>query len=281
MVYQCRCKKSGAIVAMKKLMTCGFGESAREWYDREVGIMGNAKYLSLLELHGCTPFYSDSFSRPRIFTAFMSHGSVQSMIMKEQQGLCPSVWDLTRKHIVLYGVARGMAFMHSCRLIHRDLKPDNVLLDDHFEPKISDFGLSKFVPAGQTLAQSLAQCESAQYMAPEIWSRTGVFGFKVDVFAFGMMMWAVLAGSVPFPEASSESEIRYIIENNGRPPIPDYISMVYQTMIEDCWAQCPEDRPEFSEIVKGLHDPAFLDSLPIDINAFLDYKAKFGDESMY
>ena len=275
-VDQRRCKKTGALVAMKKLVGWGMGESAQLRYEREVGIMGNVKYLSVLELHGCTPFLSDDFSSPCIFTPFMRNGSVQEFISKETQGLCPNEWDLTRKHIVLYGIARGMAFLHSCRLIHRDLKPANVLLDDNLEPKIYDFGLSKFVPAGETLAHSMSS-GTPLYMAPEILAGKQ-FDFKVDVYAFGMMMWSVLSGSIPFPEISSISGLRYLIENNIRPTMPEYIPSTYQTLITKCWAHCPEDRPEFSEVVDELHARDFLDSLSIDVDAFLDYQSKFGDE---
>jgi serine/threonine protein kinase len=117
----------------------------------------------------------------------MPLGSVADVLTPEGLARLGGEWNSTGKQIVLLGIASGMLFMHDHRFIHRDLKPANVLLDGNFEPKISGFGLSKCVPLGQSLSQSMAG-DTIPFMAPEIHSE-GSFGFKADVYAFGILLY--------------------------------------------------------------------------------------------
>jgi serine/threonine protein kinase len=162
---------------------------SRQMFEREVQILGTVRHPALLTLHGCTRFVADLLHSPAILTPFMSNGSLDTILKQEREGRTPSEWTRTRKHIILLGIASGMMFMHEHRLIHRDLKPANVLLDDRFEPKIADFGLSKFVEPGQTLYQSIPS-GTALFMAPEIFSDEP-YDFKVDVYAFGILMYTI------------------------------------------------------------------------------------------
>jgi serine/threonine protein kinase len=106
--------------------------------------------------------------------------SLEHSIDLERPGIAPSAWTPTRKHIVLLGIASGMMFMHD--VLYRDLKPTNVLLDCAREPRVADFGLSKFVECRATLSQS-TRGETCQSMAPEI-HLDECFDFKLDVYAF-------------------------------------------------------------------------------------------------
>ena len=146
--------------ALKELV---YMPDKRIMYEREAWVMGNVRHPTLLELCGCTPFQDPP---QYIVTRYMSNGSVGHMI-NENRKQKRAEWDATRKHIVLYGTAYGMMYLHKHRVIHRDLKPDNVFLDDDLEPKIADFGLSKFVSAGQTYQQKTI-CGTPAFCAPEL-----------------------------------------------------------------------------------------------------------------
>jgi serine/threonine protein kinase len=186
-------------------------------FEQEVQVLATVRHPALLTLQGCTQFVADVVHSPAILTAFMSNGSLDAILHLEREKKTPVQWTTTRKHISLLGIASGMMFMHERRFIHRDLKPVNVLLDDRFEPKTADFGLSKFVDAGQTLCQSL-RGGTAQFMAPEIYADQ-TFDFKADVYAFGILMYMIVTGLEPFhdtlnPFACSKSHERNSSSNS-------------------------------------------------------------------
>jgi serine/threonine protein kinase len=134
-VHSARQKSTGAIVAMKVLHPDVSDDRQRESFRREVVLLATLHHPAILPLIGCTPF--DSPKGPVIVTPLMA-GSVESSIESENRGERPALWTRTQKHIVLLGIAAGMAFMHGRRAIHRDLKPANVLLDGACEPRIAD-----------------------------------------------------------------------------------------------------------------------------------------------
>ena len=244
-VWKCKSVKTGKIVARKKVKWSS-NEYWANAYEREVGIMGNVRHPALLELVGCTPWSSGT---PMILTPFMPNGSVDDMIKKEIAKQPHPEWTPIRKHIVLYGTACGMAYMHKLRLIHRDMKPANILLDENFEPKIADFGLSKYVETGKTNELTMNN-GTVIYMAPEFFKADKI-GFKVDVYAFGMTMYSILSGRPPYNPKANQWMIMQMVDKGERPELKD-VPVAYQSLIEDCWHEQPDSRPGFDEIVERL-----------------------------
>ena len=99
----------------------------------------------------------------------------------------PDVTPETRNAFAM-DIASGMNHLHKLGVIHRDLKPGNVVLDKHDRAKITDFGLSVVKTATQT-SMKLDECGTPQYMAPESFGLVPIFSTKSDVYAFAVSLW--------------------------------------------------------------------------------------------
>lgn len=278
-VWPGRIKKTGQEVAVKEIMSecTNLSKEERErktkQYWREVLIMATLKHPALMNIVGYTPFTHTNKNRPALLMPLMAR-SVEDMIKLEQQGLAGD-WDLSQKHIVIYGIACGMAFLHKNRIIHRDLKPMNVLLDKEYYPYVTDFGLSKFVREGQTMQQSVA-CGTMLYMAPEQFT-SDEYGPKVDVYAFGLTMFAILSGNPPFVTGPwAGKHVMNVIA--GMRPSLDTVPEQYHQLIKACWSGEPSDRPDFKRIVKELGQEKYL--LDVDVDQFKDYQARIAPEAL-
>jgi serine/threonine protein kinase len=158
--------------------------------------------------------------------------------------------------IILFGVAVGVKTLHERPVMHRDLKPDNVLLDGNHEPKISDFGCSKASPVGASKENTVDGIGTPSYLAPEV-IQGEPYDIGVDVFAFGMTMYAVLAGQDPFPGLAPFPVQSGIIKGN-RPVFSVDTPPVLVNLAQRCWDGDPTRRPRSEEIVDELESPGLL-----------------------
>ncbi|CAL2251500.1 unnamed protein product [Prunus armeniaca] len=107
-----------------------------------------------------------------------------------------AVLDWGRRFKIIQGVARGLLYLHhdSClKVIHRDLKVSNILLDENMNPKISDFGLARIVQGRQSLANTHKVVGTIGYMSPE-YAMGGMFSEKSDVYSFGVLLLEIISG---------------------------------------------------------------------------------------
>lgn len=98
----------------------------------------------------------------------------------------------------------GLAHIHSKGVLHRDIKLDNILLDGHGRVKIADFGVSRIVKSTQE--EMTEQCGTPAYIAPELLRDQGYWGFGADIWSCGVVLYAMLYGTVPF-KANSMTEL--------------------------------------------------------------------------
>ena len=106
-------------------------------------------------------------------------------------------------------IAYGLAHIHCRSVIHRDIKLDNILLDCEKGVKICDFGVSKIIKKGQVIQE---QCGTPAYLAPEIIIDKGYEGFFVDVWSLGVLLFAMLCGTVPFKASNLEDLHKLILK---------------------------------------------------------------------
>lgn len=128
-----------------------------------------------------------------MITDYMSNGSLCDMLKKEMRGLAYHDFTMTKKYIILFGIALGMKLLHYKSIVHRDLKPDNILLDEHLYPKISDFGCSSI--STDDIFDMLLNSEegTSAYMAPEIFTNE-YFTYKIDIYSFALIAYELITG---------------------------------------------------------------------------------------
>ncbi|WOL16509.1 protein kinase APK1A, chloroplastic-like isoform X2 [Canna indica] len=178
---------TGMVIAVKKLNQEGF-QGHREWL-AEVNYLGQLSHPNLVKLVG----YCLEDEQRLLVYEFMSRGSLENHLFRRSSYYQPLSWSLRMK--VALGAAKGLAFLHSekAKVIYRDFKTSNVLLDSSYDAKLSDFGLAKDGPTGDKSHVSTRVMGTYGYAAPE-YLATGHLTAKSDVYGFGVVLLEMLTG---------------------------------------------------------------------------------------
>nr|XP_021505985.1 receptor-interacting serine/threonine-protein kinase 3 [Meriones unguiculatus] len=230
---------------------------------REVKAMANLRNQHVLLLLGVTESLRwDCASGPALVTGFMEYGSLAGLL----RPACPRPWPLLCR--LLQEVVLGMCYLHSLNpvLLHRDLKPSNVLLDPDLHAKLADFGLSTFQGGSQTGSGSRNSGGTLAYLAPELLVDVNRKASPAsDVYSFGILMWAVLAGREAKMVDNSSLVLGAVCERQNRPPMTELpqdscetpgLSGLKELMVH-CWSSEPKNRPSFQDCRPKTND-AFI-----------------------
>ncbi|XP_028767308.1 G-type lectin S-receptor-like serine/threonine-protein kinase SD2-5 [Neltuma alba] len=176
----------GSQLAVKKLE--GLGQGAKE-FKAEVSSIGSIHHVHLVKLKG---FCAEGPHRLLVYE-YMARGSLNKWIFRSHENAFLLNWN-TRFNIAL-GTARGLAYLHEeceLKIIHCDIKPENVLLDENFTAKVSDFGLSKLMSREQSHVFTTLR-GTRGYLAPE-WITNYAISEKSDVYSYGMVLLEIIGG---------------------------------------------------------------------------------------
>ncbi|CAN7096900.1 unnamed protein product [Brassica rapa subsp. narinosa] len=178
---------TGLVIAVKKLNQDGW-QGHQEWL-AEVNYLGQFSHGHLVKLIG----YCLEDEHRLLVYEFMPRGSLENHLFRRGLYFQPLSWKLRLK--VALGAARGLAFLHSSetRVIYRDFKTSNILLDLDYNAKLSDFGLAKDGPVGDKSHVSTRVIGTHGYAAPE-YMATGHLTTKSDVYSFGVVLLELLSG---------------------------------------------------------------------------------------
>eukprot|EP01113_Clastostelium_recurvatum_P035084 TRINITY_DN4844_c1_g1_i3.p1 TRINITY_DN4844_c1_g1~~TRINITY_DN4844_c1_g1_i3.p1 ORF type:complete len:616 (+),score=114.14 TRINITY_DN4844_c1_g1_i3:50-1897(+) len=231
----------GIMVAVKELKSASIINSSE--FEIEASHMMMMKpHPNVILLYGIVT--SPSYM---IVTEMLEGGALSSILRNPVIKM-----DIATIKLVVLSIARGMMHLHAEGLIHRDLAARNVLVGDGWKVKVSDFGMSR--RDSSNLAQTVHNVGPLKWMPPESISR-GEYSRKSDVWSFGVTVWEVLTRAVsPFPEMSVIEAGRAIVDQGLRLTIPEDCPVELSALMEACWRQNPNDRPEFSFIIDQLVD---------------------------
>ncbi|KAL3820784.1 hypothetical protein ACJIZ3_006689 [Penstemon smallii] len=195
-----------------------------------------------------------------IITEYMSQGNLR-MYLNKKEPYSLSVETILR---LALDISRGMEYLHSQGVIHRDLKSNNLLLNDEMRVKVADFGTSCLE----------TQCREAKgnmgtyrWMAPEM-IKEKPYTRKVDVYSFGIVLWELTTALLPFQGMTPVQAAFAVADKNERPPLPASCQPALAHLIKRCWAVNPSKRPDFNEIVSALetYDECVKDGLPLTLH---------------
>jgi TPR repeat protein len=271
--------RTGEIVVVKVVHRKPLDERHRRMFEREVEILASVDHATLLGFRGFVPVDPNTDELPAIVTEFAAGGSLQDVIDAERAKRAVGRWDGTQKMITLFGIAYGMMILHRRKIVHRDLKPENVFLNGELEPKIADFGTSKFVEARGGVLQT-SDIGTPLYWAPEIWRREDDddydYDFSADVYAYAVLVYATISGLSPFEELNprTRSQVKKKVLAGERPALPVWLGdSPWRGLIESCWAQQPGDRFTFEGVVRAMGGPEFF-GRDVEVDRLLDYQKR-------
>ncbi|XP_015258503.1 PREDICTED: mitogen-activated protein kinase kinase kinase 12-like isoform X1 [Cyprinodon variegatus] len=171
------------------------------------------------------------------------------------------------------GIAGGMNYLHLHKIIHRDLKSPNMLITYDDAVKISDFGTSKELNDKST---KMSFAGTVAWMAPEV-IRNEPVSEKVDIWSFGVVLWEMLTGEVPYKDVDSSAIIWGVGNNSLQLPVPDSCPDSFKLLLRQCWNCKPRNRPSFRQILLHL-DIASADILSTPQETYFQSQAEWRDE---
>jgi serine/threonine protein kinase len=161
------------------------------------------------------------------------------------------------KLVILLEIARAIQFLHSNNIIHRDIKPLNVLVfsleqKSTVHVKLTDFGTSKFV-SDSTMTMT-SNTGTIKYMAPETLGKKPRFDTSADLYSFALLMWEVITNESAFSSADYtwQTEIENFVLQGKRLPLPKELDPRLAQLITECWDQEPANRPLMTTVIQQL-----------------------------
>ncbi|XP_052887266.1 rust resistance kinase Lr10-like isoform X2 [Gossypium arboreum] len=261
--------RSGHYVAIKLL---GKPKGNGQDFINEVASIGRIHHVNVAKLIG----FCVKGSKQALVYEFMSNGSLDKIIFSEEN---KETLGWKKMFDIVLGVARGIDYLHQgcdMQILHFDIKPHNILLDENFNPKVSDFGLAKLYSVEDSIVSLTAARGTIGYIAPElVYKNLGGISYKADVYSFGMLLMEMVGrrkNLIAFVDRTSQIYFPSWIydrldqgEDMELGDVSDDEKVLVKKMIITafwCIQLLPIDRPSMSEVLKMLEGDVELLQMP-------------------
>jgi serine/threonine protein kinase len=281
--------RSGCFVAIKILSK---PKANGQDFINEVATIGRIHHVNIVQLIG---FCVEGSKRALVYE-FLPNGSLNKYLFSPE--VC-MLLSYNQMYDIALGVARGIEYLHQgcdMQILHFDIKPHNILLDENFTPKVSDFGLAKLYSVNDSIVSLTAARGTLGYMAPELFYKNiGGVSYKADVYSFGMLLMEI---------AGRRKNLNAFAEHSSQIYFPtwvyDQLHSGNDIEIEDateeekkigkkmiivalwCIQMKPSDRPSMKKVVQMLEGE--VESLQMPSKPFLsslESTIKDGGENSY
>ncbi|CAH8376173.1 unnamed protein product [Eruca vesicaria subsp. sativa] len=252
---------TGLVIAVKKLNNESL-QGHREWLT-EINYLGELSHPNLVKLIG----YCSEDEQHLLVYEFMQKGSLENHLFKRGSYFEPLPWSLRVK--VALDAAKGLAFLHSdpVKVIYRDLKTSNILLDADYNGKLSDFGLARDGPVGERSYVSTRIMGTHGYAAPEYMS-SGRLNARSDVYSFGVVLLEILSGKQALdynrpakeenlvdwarPHLTSKRKVLRIVDPRLETQYLPEEAVRLASIAVQCISFEPKSRPTMDQVVRAL-----------------------------
>lgn len=218
----------------------------------EIDILTKLQHKNIVQFRGLMFNGFDDIESKRPFastiTKYAERGELGDALYKSR--IIKRKGNELRFKIVI-GLAQGLKYLHSFNVIHRDIKPANILLDENFEPLLTDFGFSRFFDK-DSQDNMTGETGSYRYMAPEVTSHIH-YSEKADVYSFALICNEIFSDEKPFEYQIAAVVALAVVQKNLRPSQKKIKNQTLKSIISKCWSADPNERPEWDEIIEQLN----------------------------
>jgi TPR repeat protein len=242
--------------AMKRSVKITKSWTNTPYFERESSIHKRLNHPLIVGFDQYIP--ATPHQRAMIVTEFVPNGSLAEYLSSARKCEETIGRDGTRVAIIVVGIVLAMRYLHSCGVIHRDLKPGNILIDWNWIVRICDFSRSLLSDGSNTELDDTSESLSldARYSAPECFKNEPTL--KSDVFSFGLLLHELLTGQPVFsPDLPQPYVMKMIVCDKTHPDLSDSVAPKAKLLIEDCLNFKWYKRPSFETILFRLNEIGF------------------------